>query len=266
MIDRLQAAQVAISPSTTQTVIVDVNPKNNPSNQKVFPVITRGKFLPSGNLLAGLEKIPSIATGVDIAIENDQPDNLHLNCATSPPEMKYLPTSGQNCPALAWAVTNKYLHQTDRAITPHQFTLNPHLAKNIPIIGLNEIKNLSDLNRFKNKVLLVGFIPNAGTPNSLPSVVIQAIATEQIMQNNRPHQSLPTPFFILLWSGFSSAVILPRKWHILLPAGMVLLSLGIGVILFTNGVLVPSVIIVITISTASILISSIRLSNNLVNL
>jgi CHASE2 domain-containing sensor protein len=158
------------------------------------------------------------------------------------------------------------MNDYDRAITPHQFILNPHLAKNIPVISLNKIKKTSDLNQFKDKVLLVGFIPSSGSQDSLPSVVLQAIATEQILRHNRPHQSLPTPIFILLWSGFGSVAILQRKWQYLLPAGMVLFSLGTGFLLFINGILVPSVLIITTITTASILISSIRLSSNLVNL
>jgi hypothetical protein len=267
VLDRFQAAQVAISPSATHTVIVDINPKNDPSDRKAVPVIPGGKILPSGELLAGLEKIPSIATGVDIAITDDLPDkSLYLNCTESSPEINYLPTTDQNCPALAWAVTNKYLHQTDQTINPHQFILNPHLAKNIPIISLSKIKTNSDPNQFKDKVLLVGFIPSPSSQKSLPSVVMQTIATEQIMRNNRPDQSLPTPIFILIWSGVSSIAILQQKWQRLLPAGLVLLSLGIGFLLFVNGVLVPSMLIIITIATASILISSIRLSSNLINL
>jgi hypothetical protein len=167
VIDRFQATQVAISPSATHTVIVDINPKNDPSDRQIVPVIPGGKILPSGELLAGLEKIPSIATGVDIAIADDLPDkSLYLNCTESPPEMKYQPTTDQNCPALAWTVTNKYLQQADRAINPHQFILNPHFAKNIPVISLSKIKRISDPNQFKDKVLLVGFIPNPGSQKS----------------------------------------------------------------------------------------------------
>jgi CHASE2 domain-containing sensor protein len=191
---------------------------------------------------------------------------LYLNCTESPPEMKYQPTTDQNCPALAWTVTNKYLQQADRAINPHQFILNPHFAKNIPVISLSKIKRISDPNQFKDKVLLVGFIPNPGSQKSLPSVVMQSIATEQIIRNNRPHQSLPTPIFILLWSGISSIAILQRKWQLLLPAGMILLSLGTGFVLFANGIIAPFPLIVITVTTASVLIGSIRLSSNLSNL
>jgi hypothetical protein len=263
VIDRFQAAQVAISPSATHTVIVDINPKNDPSDRQVLPVIPGGKILPSGELLTGLEKIPSIAIGVDIAIADDLPDkSLYLNCTEQPPDIKYLPITDQNCPALAWAVTNKYLHQTDRAINPHQFILNPHLAKNISVISLSKIKKVADSNQFKDKVLLVGFIPNPESQKSLPSVVMQSIATEQIMRNNRPQQSLPTPIFILLWSGFGGIVILQRKWQIILPAGMILLSLSTSFMLFVNGMIVPFVLIAVTITTASILIRSIQLSSN----
>jgi hypothetical protein len=95
---------------------------------------------------------------------------------------------------------------------------------------------------------------------------MQSIATEQIIRNNRPHQSLPTPIFILLWSGFGSIAILQRKWQILLPAGTILLSLASGFMLFANGIIAPFVLIVVTITIASILIGSIRLSSNSINL
>jgi CHASE2 domain-containing sensor protein len=114
-------------------------------------------------------------------------------------------------------------------------------------------------------VLLVGFIPHSASPKSLPSVVMQSIATEQIMRNQRPHQSLPTPIFILLWSGVSSIMILQRKWQIILPAGIILLSLGSGSILFANGIIAPFALIVVTVTTASILIRSIHLSINSIN-
>jgi hypothetical protein len=127
--------------------------------------------------------------------------------------MQYLSKIDQDCPALAWTVTKKYLHQTDRAITPHRFTVNPYIAKNIPIISLNKIKQNSNPSLFKDKILIVGFIPKApATDKSLPPVVIQAIATEQIMQKNLPTELFPAAILILLWSGFSSSAIFQQKW------------------------------------------------------
>jgi hypothetical protein len=264
VLDRFQAAQMAISPSTTHTVIVDVNPKNDPSDRKIVPIIPGGKILASGEILAGLEKIPSIAVGVDIAIADDLPDkSLYLNCTEQPPKMQYLSKIDQDCPALAWTVTKKYLHQTDRAITPHRFTVNPYIAKNIPIISLNKIKQNSNPSLFKDKILIVGFIPKApATDKSLPPVVIQAIATEQIMQKNVPTELFPAAILILLWSGFSSSAIFQQKWLPFIFAIMVLLSLNLGFLLFINGVLVPSVLIIATISASSILIGLIKVSNN----
>jgi hypothetical protein len=268
VIDRFQAAQVSLMSKDTNVVIVDINPDNDQDDGRV---IFSDGLLENDKILADLVKAPHLAIGIDNKINNLSPGillrqpNVSINCAEQLPATQYLPYPNQDCLALAWAVTKNH-PQIGQTVEPKIFTLNPYLAKNIRTVGLSKVAH--DSNISQNTILLVGYLPDkklSAADKALPAVVLQAIATEQIIQAITTQQSFPTPIYILFWSGLSSIVILKGKRLFFIFAGMVLLSSGIGFSLFLIGQSVSSVIIVVAIGITGACTSLIILSNNQTN-
>ncbi len=269
VLDRFQAVQVAIMPKNAHVVIVDINPDNDQYDDG--RVIFSDGLLDSDHVLQDVAKAPHLAIGIDNKINKLSAGILlrrpkvSSNCADQPPAKLYLPYTSAQCLALAWAVAKNHPQVGQQAI-PKTFVLNPYFAKIIPQIGLSNVSRAAHISQ--DTILLVGYIPekkSASSDQALATVVLQAIATEQIIRAATTQQPFPTFVYLLFWSGLSSVSIIIGKKISFVSTGMVLSSLGIGFSLFLLSHLVPSVLIVVTIGTTTILMGLIKLTNNQAN-
>jgi hypothetical protein len=254
-LDKFQLTQVAMMPNSSRVVIIDISNRDNQEDGRVMP---NGEYISSEILLQDLAKVPFLALGVDLKIEErhssflDKP-NVSFNCINLPPSIDYIPQMGKDCIALAWAVTKK-----DRQIDPPQpFMLNPHLAKSIEQINLSQLATI-DPAVFKNKFLLVGAVKDRSSP-----IVTHAIATDQILRQTllAPIDDLTGTIYILLWSSLSGWSILDRRRLVPIAVSTTILSIGTGWLLFSYGYLVPLVLVCIAIAIGNSLSFWIKPSN-----
>jgi hypothetical protein len=240
-LDKFQLAQVAMMPNQSRVVVIDISNRDNQDDGRVIP---NGEYISSETLLQDLAKAPFSALGLDLNIENQNSSfldksNVSFNCVNLSPTINYIPQTGKDCIALAWAVTKK-----ERQINPpSSFIVNPHLAESIEQINLSQIATINPA-VLKNKVLLVGAVKDRSSP-----IMLHAIATEQILR-----QTLPAPIddltgtiYILLWSSLSGWSILDRRRLVPIAVSTTMLSIGTGWLLFSYGYLVPLVLVFIAI-------------------
>jgi hypothetical protein len=270
VIDRFQFAQANRITTTNQLVVIDLSHRDNGAEDG--RIVPNGEFISGESQLQELAEIPFAALGLDVNIEYEasnsflEKPNISRNCAESPLTMTYIAQINPDCLALAWQVTKNHPQAKNRPKPQQSIVLNPYLAAKIKQVNLSDLNKLIDSNPdfSKDKIILVGTVKDQSS-----SVMLQAIATSQILSSIVDNQPLTTPvgdsmgtIYVLLWSGLTGAAVFALRRLLPITVGMTLLSAGTGWLLFTSGYLLPLLPTVVVVGISSSLISLIRQSHD----
>lgn len=263
-IDRLQYIQATMLPEPSHVVVLNIND----SAMMVPREPETGKYLLDEAQLQDLAPIPFIALGLDVQLEarrsnswlDDRQRNITIDCDKRLPMMTY--SSEQNCPALAWAVTENHtsanrwrsLFYGESLGVKNSIILNPYLTPKILVKPFDDINKINQNNPsfFKDKILLVGYVENLTS-----SVMIHATAVESIASG----QGLLTSYtdsignlYLLLWAGIGTSSIFYRRRLWPLAIGLTGGCVVVGSVLFTSGALLPLVpaVVVVVVSVYSV--------------
>jgi hypothetical protein len=282
VVDRFQSTQVAMNQTKSRVVVVDLNDRDKVVD--AGRVVLNGNSISSGSQLQELTNIPDLTLGVDLqvgTISESLLDNpkIIINCDERPPMKTYSSPIDRNCLALAWAVTKASVpidRTSSRSVSKGEsinksFVLNPHLIPKIEQIKLSDLSKLKQNNPdiFKGKIVLVGFVKDRQRNLSLQdssSIILHAIATEQILRSISDHQPLLTSstdsigtIYILFWAGLSGSSIFYARRLLPMAISIACVCISTGWLLFMCGYLLPLTPAAIVVGISSYLVYLIKL-------